>query len=222
MARGKRHSPEQIVNVLRRGAGYGDTLAIDGGQRKRFGQKLQVRITNWKPAEVAGIMIFVHGFAGKVGLLSTNDALADSPNSDKGDSLEAKKTFDVQMTVGANKQLSTNLWLNGFTAINLIDINSITYASGSTWHPSAQENCHFAPEGTTLTDEQLTNRRLTNGRPTHPELETANDFINHGLNWWRTPRWFAAPRKLPRLPANTVVIAYSTAERMRGASFHGR
>lgn len=52
--------------------------------------------------------------------------------------------------LGANKESSTNLWLNRFTAISLIDIKSITYANGLTWHSSAQETCHFAPEGATL------------------------------------------------------------------------
>jgi hypothetical protein len=136
--------------TAKRGIGYGGTLAIDGGQRKRFGQELQIRLTNWKSAEVAGIRITVHGFAGKVGLLSTNAVQADSPNSNKADPLEAKKTLDVQMTIGANKEFSTNLWLSGFTAISLIDINSVNYADGSTWHASAQETCHFAPEGTIL------------------------------------------------------------------------
>ena len=136
--------------TAKRGIGQGGILAIDGGQRQRVGQELQVRLTNWRSAEVAGIRITVHGFSGKGGLLSTDSSMVDSLNSDNAGPQEARKTFDLHMTIGANKESSTSLWLNRFTAISLIDINSITYANGLTWHSSAQETCHFAPEGATL------------------------------------------------------------------------
>jgi hypothetical protein len=125
-------------------------MAIDGGRGNRVGQELQVRLTNRTSAEVVGIRITVQDFAGEGGLMPTDTAEADSLNSDGADPLEAKKTFDVQMTTGASKEYSTKLWLNGFTAIGVIDINSITNANGSIWHSSARETCRFAPEGTML------------------------------------------------------------------------
>jgi hypothetical protein len=144
------HSLPASVNcpvglTAKRGIGHGGTLAIYGGQRKQAGQELQLRLTNSKATEITEFRITVHGFAGKGGTLYTASSQAE-----KADPQEAKKTLNVHMTIGVNQESATSLWLKGFTATSLIDVNSIAYADGSTWHPTAGETCHFAPEGTLL------------------------------------------------------------------------
>jgi hypothetical protein len=116
----------------------GDLVAINGDRPKGIGQQLHITLTNSKSAEIAGIKITVHGSAAKGSLLPTNVAEADS--------LGAKKTIRLKMTVGAKKDASTDLWVSGLTAVTLIDVDTVTYADGSNWRSSALESCHFGPD----------------------------------------------------------------------------
>jgi hypothetical protein len=49
--------------------------------------------------------------------------------------------LDVKENSSASRELS----LAHFSAIQTIDVNSVTYADGSTWHASSPGACSVAP-----------------------------------------------------------------------------
>jgi hypothetical protein len=98
-------------------------------------QWFDLRMTNFLPHEIVNAEITVHGFGhngGIIGLL-----LTPPPN--------LAKTMDVALEVKGNSSASRELSFAHFSAIQTIDVNSVTYADGSTWHASSPGACSVAP-----------------------------------------------------------------------------
>jgi hypothetical protein len=98
-------------------------------------QWFDLRMTNFLPHEIVNAEITVHGFGhngGIIGLL-----LTPTPN--------LAKTMDVALDVKGNSSASRELSFAHFSAIQTIDVNSVTYADGSTWHASSAGACSVAP-----------------------------------------------------------------------------
>ena len=98
-------------------------------------QWFDLRMTNFLPHEIVNAQITAHGFGhngGIIGLL-----LTPTPN--------LAKTMDVALDVKGNSSASRELSFAHFSAIQTIDVNSVTYADGSTWHASSAGACSVAP-----------------------------------------------------------------------------
>jgi hypothetical protein len=98
-------------------------------------QWFDFRMTNFLPHEIVNAQITAHGFGhngGIIGLL-----LTPTPNF--------AETMDVALDVKGNSSASRELSLAHFSAIQTIDVNSVTYADGSTWHASSPGACSVAP-----------------------------------------------------------------------------
>jgi hypothetical protein len=55
------------------------------------------------------------------------------------------KTVEVALDVKGNSSASRELSFAHFSTIRTIDVNSVTYADGSTWHASSAGACSVAP-----------------------------------------------------------------------------
>jgi L-serine deaminase len=55
------------------------------------------------------------------------------------------KTVDVALDVKGNSSASRDLSFARFSAIRTIQVNSVTYADGSTWHAPSPGACSVAP-----------------------------------------------------------------------------
>ena len=55
------------------------------------------------------------------------------------------KTVDVALDVKGNSSASGELSFDHFSTISTIDVNSVTYADGSTWHAPSPGACSVAP-----------------------------------------------------------------------------
>jgi hypothetical protein len=116
----------------------------DGRREAKSGiaQQLHMTVTNANPRQIVGIQITVHGFGAKARITPTVSA--------KPDAAELKRSIDLKLTVDANQHASTDLRLRDFTAISLVDVDSVEYADGLSWHSSARQTCHIAPDGIML------------------------------------------------------------------------
>jgi hypothetical protein len=65
-------------------------------------------------------------------------------------SFPMQKTFDLKLKVDPKSVGSVELALNGFTAVTYLNVDSIRYAGGSTWQPSAQHTCRVVPDAPML------------------------------------------------------------------------
>jgi hypothetical protein len=121
-----------------RGSGAGTMIASNRPQNG-IEQQLHMTLTNSKSNTIVAIQITVHGFPAKARLVPTVSSASHAS--------DLEKTINLNLTVEANQQASTDLRLRAFTAVSRLDVDSVDYADGSGWHASAQQSCHIEPDG---------------------------------------------------------------------------
>jgi hypothetical protein len=118
--------------------GNGDQLLWAKDRPKGIAQYLQVIMNNSKSVDIVGAQITVHGFAAKTRYLPAQSSPTSSP--------DLMKTVDLDLTVKSKGDASTDLRLPRFTAVSWIDLDSVSFADGTTWHSSVGKTCHVVPE----------------------------------------------------------------------------
>ena len=103
---------------------------------QRFSQRYDFKMTNFLPREIVNAEITAHAFSDKWRVFSV-----PSPTPDLA------KTVDVAFDVKGNGTASRGLSFAHFPIIRTFDVNSVTYADGSTWHASSPGVCSVAPTG---------------------------------------------------------------------------
>ena len=99
-------------------------------------QRLQLTVSNPSSRDIVSAQFTAHGFSNKPRAM---DLSAGSPEPDLA------KTIDVALGVKGKGHASSDVSLNHFTAVTSIDLNSITYADGSTWRAPSPGACSIAP-----------------------------------------------------------------------------
>ena len=97
-------------------------------------QWFDLRMTNFLPHEFVSAQLTAHGFGYKWRVIPVSDATPD-----------IWKTMDVTLDVKGNSSASRELSFGHFSTIRTVDVNSVTYADGSTWHASSPGACTVAP-----------------------------------------------------------------------------
>jgi hypothetical protein len=98
-------------------------------------QWLDLTMINFLPHEVVSAQLTAHGFSSKWRVIPVSDATPP----------DIWKTMDVALDVKGNGRASRELSFGHFSIIRTIDVNSVTYADGSTWHASSPGACSVAP-----------------------------------------------------------------------------
>ncbi len=122
--------------------GLGAAIAVEGKKRVGPVQEIHLTLSNSKPKDIVGAEITVHGFNGKAHMTPARTAQAEPS--------EITKTIRLKLTVGGKEDASTDLSLNAFSAVSLVDLDSVNYADGSTWRSSDLQTCHVVPDGMML------------------------------------------------------------------------
>jgi hypothetical protein len=120
----------------------GDTWVVNGATVKPFAQRLHLTATAPHSGPVVAASITVRGYAGQPRFtpIGTSDQ----------DAGKASKTLDVAFAPARGREASTDIALAGFSAVTVVDLNSITYADGSTWKLNAGSSCRTWIDGTML------------------------------------------------------------------------
>ncbi|MGA9959743.1 MAG: hypothetical protein WBQ06_15750 [Acidobacteriaceae bacterium] len=128
----------------KRGLGAGQMLrGLDNGQQDPGpSQNLQLKLTNSSYAESVGVRVTAYGLNAK--------GQVTPANVESNDSSAIEKTIDLKLKVNPKSTGSVELVLTGFTSVTYLNVDSIQYAGGSTWQPTAQRTCHVVPDGTML------------------------------------------------------------------------
>jgi hypothetical protein len=103
---------------------------------QRFSKRFDFTVTNLLPHEIVAAEITAHGFSYKWRIIPVSNA---TPN--------IWKTVDVALEVKGNSSASRELSFARFSSIRSFDVNSVTYADGSTWHASSPGACSVVPSG---------------------------------------------------------------------------
>jgi hypothetical protein len=96
-------------------------------------QWFDFRMTNFSTHEIVNAQITAHGFGYKWRVTPVSAATPD-----------IWKTVDVALVVKGNGSASRELSLGHFSSISTFDVDSVTYADGSTWHASSPGACSVA------------------------------------------------------------------------------
>ena len=128
----------------KRGLGPGQMQrSLDNGQKDQGpSQALQLTLNNTSYSEIVGVRVTAYGLNAKGQFTPANAELNDSS--------AMQKSFDLNLKVSPKSTGSVKLVLNGFTAVTYLNVDSIRYAGGSKWQPTAQHTCHVVPDGAML------------------------------------------------------------------------
>jgi hypothetical protein len=107
-------------------------------------QLIHLTMTNFLSQDIAGAQITVHGYSDKWRVI---------PLSNESPAPDLAKTVDVALNVKGNGHASSELSFSRLTAVTAIDVNSVTYADGSTWHTPSPGACSVAPDGFMLVSD---------------------------------------------------------------------
>ena len=124
------------------GVGELQKLPLSTDQPAGPAQEIRLTLTNPTFAKIIGVQITAYGLDSKGQLSPAQTAAAESST--------INKTVDLKLNVDPKSVAFTDLLLPGFTSVTLINVDSIHYAGGSTWHPSALHTCHVVPNGMML------------------------------------------------------------------------
>jgi hypothetical protein len=100
-------------------------------------QRIRLTLANLLAHDIASAQFVVHGFSDKGRAMNLANR---SPAPDLA------KTVDVVQIVKGKGQASSELSLSRFAAVTSIDLNSITYADGATWHTPSSGACSITPD----------------------------------------------------------------------------
>ena len=124
------------------GAGQMQRGLDDGQQDPGPSQNLHLTLTNSTYSQILGVRVTAYGLNSK--------GQFTPANAESNDSSAIEKTVDLKLKVNPKSMGSVDLELTGFTSVTLLNVDSIRYAGGSTWQPTAQRTCHIFPDGTML------------------------------------------------------------------------
>jgi hypothetical protein len=100
-------------------------------------QRIHLSLINLRSHDIASAQITAHGFSDRWKAID----LARSSQAP-----DLAKTLDVLLSVKGMGRASSDLSLSRFTAITSIDLNSVTYADGTTWHTPSPRACSITPD----------------------------------------------------------------------------
>ena len=98
-------------------------------------QRFDFKMTNLSPHEIVNAEITAHAFSDKWRVFSV-----PAPTPDLA------KTVDFAFNVKGNSSASRELSFAHLPAIRSFDVDSVTYADGSTWHASSPGACSVSPD----------------------------------------------------------------------------
>jgi hypothetical protein len=119
--------------LLRAGANA-STPAAPKGQ----GQGLHLTITGPKRRQITQATVTVRS-------LTSNGSLTPAL-SNQDSTPPTARTMDVKFTAGEKNTAFADIWVPGLTAVQAIDIKSVTYADGSSWKLTSGMTCRTVPD----------------------------------------------------------------------------
>jgi hypothetical protein len=109
---------------------------------KGQGQGLHLTITSPDARQITRATVTVRS-------LTSNGS--PTPALSKQDSAPpTSKTMEVRFTAGDKGTAFADIWVPGLTAVQAIDLKSVTYADGSTWKLTGSMTCRTVPDALML------------------------------------------------------------------------
>ncbi len=128
----------------KRGLGPGRMQpSLDNGEQDPGpSQALQLTLNNTSYSEIVGVRVTAYGLNAK-GQFTPAEVSSSASSA-------IEKSFDLSLKVNPKSTGTVELMLSGFSTVTNLNVDSIRYAGGSTWQPSAQHTCQVVPDSVML------------------------------------------------------------------------
>jgi hypothetical protein len=109
---------------------------MSAGDAKQAGpaQGLHLMLNHLTEPAIESIEITVYGVSSKARVLP-----AGAPQND------VSKTFELTRTPDSNSLSDADVWMHNVGSLSRVDLISIRYADGTTWHATENLNCRAVP-----------------------------------------------------------------------------
>jgi hypothetical protein len=129
------------ISLHARHAGGGEMWKVNGVPINGPAQMLHLTVVNPDSRHIVVANVTVRGFTDKGRMIQVMS------NQDSND---AAKTLDVKFPSESSKEAATELRVPGFSAVTVIDLNSVTYSDGTSWKLAAGSSCRSWVDGLML------------------------------------------------------------------------
>jgi hypothetical protein len=103
-------------------------------------QGLHLMLSHLNTPAIQSIEVTVYGISPRLRTLPV-----DVPSSDT-----ISKTFELQRQTGSNSLTEGDVWMHNVGSLNRVDLISITYTDGTTWHATNNLKCRVVPSNFVL------------------------------------------------------------------------
>lgn len=94
--------------------------------------------------KIVSATVTAHGYPPSPGSVDLVAQLLSQPP--KSHSRQIAKTLAVKFHAADNGAFTAQIPLPGFSAVTMIDLNSVSYSDGAIWNAPARNECHVAPD----------------------------------------------------------------------------
>jgi hypothetical protein len=115
---------------------------MSAGDAKQAGpaQGLHLMLNHQTEPAIESIEITVYGVSSKARVLPAGPTPED-----------ISKTFELRRETGSDSLSDADVWMHNVGSLSRVDLNSIHYADGTTWHATENLKCRAVPSNFLLT-----------------------------------------------------------------------
>jgi hypothetical protein len=117
-------------------------MEVDSSRPKGVAQLLHLTLAKPDSSRITKATVKVRGLLPKTRATLTPMTLGTDPS-------DAVRTLEVAFPANSDRSATADLWVPGLSAVNSIDLVSVTYADGSTWTSTAK-TCRTPIDGVML------------------------------------------------------------------------
>lgn len=118
----------------------GNMLKVDKNRPAGIAQLLHLIVSNPDSRQIVAARVRVRGLSGK-------GRMTQTANQDRGQGTgDVSRSLVARFSSGADKEISSDVWVAGMSAVLEVELNSVTFADGTTRKFAGVEACRIAPE----------------------------------------------------------------------------
>lgn len=114
----------------------GSMVKTGNAHPQGIGQWLHLTLADPQGKKAIEALITVHGFTDKARVTETGS----------GNSPDARRTLTVPFTTAAGQSAEANLWVPEMTAVQTIELDSVTFDDGAMWSFAGSTSCRITPD----------------------------------------------------------------------------
>ena len=121
----------------------GQIMSASDARQAGPAQGLHLMLNHLTQPAIESIEITVYGVSSKARVLPAGPLPED-----------VSKTFELRREAGSNSLSDADVWMHNVGSLTRVDLISIHYTDGTTWHPTENLRCRAVPSNFVLVDNK--------------------------------------------------------------------